>query len=239
MGRVWAFFVVNYDSERSKLMGFEQDYMRFVEQHRGASNGERKRRLESGVGHGEKLFLESIWWEGFGHFNYLHPEYEVVDDKGKSRFIDFAYMFSWFKIAFEIQGYGPHLKQVSRWSYSDEQQRIRSLSSAGWILMYFSYDELKDNPEHCLKEIHTLLGSLLGKESGDDSLSAIDKEIIRLAAMNNGVIQTKELYMSMKLHRNTIYNHLRGLVEKKWLEPGGKSRNYQYRLNRQKKHLFR
>lgn len=219
-------------------MAFEQEYLRFVDMHRKASSGERRRRLEEGVGHAEKLFLEVIWWMGFGHFNHLHPEYEVIDEKGRSRFIDFAFIFSWFKIAFEIQGFGPHLKQMSRWNYTDEQQRIRSLSAAGWTLMYFSYDEIKDNPELCLKEIHSLLGSLMGREAGDSSLSTVDREIIRFALMNNGIIQTRELYLSLKMHRNTMYKYLRGLVEKKWLEPRGKMHNYQYRLNMHKKHMF-
>jgi hypothetical protein len=219
-------------------MGFEQEYVKFVDKHKKESSGERNRRLrEVGVGHAEKLFLET-WWVGFGHFNHLHPEYEVSDERGRSRFIDFAFIFSWFKVAFEILGFGPHLKQVSRWSYADEQQRIRSLSAAGWTLMYFSYDEIKDNPEQCLKEIQSLLGGLLGKVIGDEVLSAVDKEIVRFALLNNGIIQTKKLYQVMKIHRNTVYKYLRSLVERGWLEHEGKSRNYQYRLNIQKKHLF-
>lgn len=219
-------------------MGFDQAYSSYVDMHSKVSKGERRRRLEEGVGHAEKLFLEGIWWFGFGQFNHLHPEYEVIDEKGRSRFIDFAFIFSWFKIAFEIQGFGPHLKQMSMWSFSDEQQRIRTLSARGWILMYFSYDEIKDTPEQCIKEIQALLGSLLGRETDDVSLSAIEREVTRFALENNGVIQTKELYQEMKMHRNTIYKYLRGLVEKKWLEPRGKIHNYQYRLNMQKKHLY-
>jgi len=237
-GRVLVYFFAFYHVERGMLMGFEQEYVKFVELHKKESKGERRRRLEEGVGHAEKMFLEVIWWLAFGQFNHLHPEFEVVDENGKSRFIDFAFIFSWFKIAFEILGFGPHLRQKSRWSFSDEQQRIRSLSAGGWILMCFSYDEIKDNPEQCIKEIHALLGSLLARDTGDASLTTIDREIIQFALKNNGLIQTKELYRSLKMHRNTIYKYLRGLVENNWLEVGGKSRNYYYRLNLQKKHIF-
>lgn len=134
-------------------MGFEQAYFKFIEYHRGLSKGERRRRMEEGLGHGEKQFLQRVWWPGLGHFDHLHPEYEV------------------YKIAFEIQGYGPHLKQVSRWNYADEQQRIRFLSSTGWTLMYFSYDEIKDSSEACLHEIQSLLGRLISRETGEPALS--------------------------------------------------------------------
>jgi hypothetical protein len=134
-GKVLAFFAYHIipvpQAMLTKRVSCEQEYIRYVEKHRKIGSGERRKRLEEGVGHGEKLFLETIWWVGFGHFNHLHPEYEFVGEKGRTRFIDFSFIYSWFKIAFEILGFGPHLKQMSRWSYSDEQQRIRSLSAAG------------------------------------------------------------------------------------------------------------
>jgi hypothetical protein len=219
-------------------MGFEQAYLNYLELHAGQSNGERRRRLEDGLGHGEKLFLQRLWWSGFGNFNHLHPEYVVSDERGRSRFVDFAYIYSWFKIAFEIQGYGPHLKQASRWSYADEQQRIRFLSSTGWTLMYFSYDEIKDSPEGCLQEIQSLLGRLIGRDSGGLTLSPVEKEIIRMAISRKGMIHAHDIYGEMNLHRNTVYRYLRSLVKQGWLEPAGDRYNIEYHLNPHKKHLF-
>jgi DNA-binding IclR family transcriptional regulator len=39
--------------------------------------------------------------------------------------------------------------------------------------------------------------------------------------------ETKELSLALKVHRNTMYKYLRGLVDKKWLEPGGKTHTRQ------------
>jgi hypothetical protein len=38
--------------------------------------------LERGHAHGEKLFLQNVWWPMFSHFDHLHPEYEVLDWRG-------------------------------------------------------------------------------------------------------------------------------------------------------------
>ncbi len=222
-------------------MAFEKSYLKYLEFHRNLRSGERRRRLAKGLGHGEKLFLQTLWWKGFGHFDHLHPEYEVTDERGRSRFIDFAFVFSWFRIAIEILGYNPHSKQADRWKFTDEQQRIRTLSSSGWVLMYFSIDEITDHPEQCLLEIQSLLGRLIGKEQGKAGLELgpLEKEIIRLAVSHGGVLRARDVYGGINIHRNTAYRYLKGLVKQGWLETRGSvNRTTEYKLNEHKKHLL-
>ncbi|MNZ35745.1 hypothetical protein D3C78_531490 [compost metagenome] len=68
---------------------FEEEYTRFIEQHLKLRVGESARRLQAGHGHAEKLFLENVWWLAIGHFEHLHPEYEVMDYKDGFRYLDF------------------------------------------------------------------------------------------------------------------------------------------------------
>lgn len=71
-------------------MEFEEAYNEFISEHASRRKGERLRRLTEGHAHGEKMFLERVWWPAFGHFQQLHPEYEVYDFRDGSRFLDFA-----------------------------------------------------------------------------------------------------------------------------------------------------
>lgn len=64
-------------------MGFVTAHQAWLDKHVQSREGERKGRLERGHGHGERLFLEKVWWPLFGHFDHLHPEYEVADWRGQ------------------------------------------------------------------------------------------------------------------------------------------------------------
>jgi predicted transcriptional regulator len=105
--------------------------------------------------------------------------------------------------------------------------------------MYFSYDELLDEPERCILEIQSVLGKLLGKEVGHTSLTPIEKEIIYIALSHNGFVQTQNVCSEIKLHRNTAYKYLRSMVNQGWFEPIGDQITTKYKLNEHKKHLFR
>gem|GEM_PF-2803970 len=59
-------------------MSFEQMHEAWIKQHLDRRTGERKGRLERGHRHGEQLFARSVWWEVFGHFEHLHPEFELT-----------------------------------------------------------------------------------------------------------------------------------------------------------------
>lgn len=108
-------------------MSFEEEYQDFLNLHVQARTGERLRRLKEGHNTAEMLFLKQVWWPLFSHFNYLHPEYEVDDFKDGKRYLDFAYIRPGIRICFEIDGYGPHLKNISRWQFADNLERQNQL----------------------------------------------------------------------------------------------------------------
>lgn len=61
-------------------MIFEEAHLKFINGHLSSRpDGERRARLERGHRHAEILFLNKVWWPLRGHFEGLHPEYEVMD----------------------------------------------------------------------------------------------------------------------------------------------------------------
>ncbi|WP_052486899.1 hypothetical protein [Gordoniibacillus kamchatkensis] len=84
---------------------FEKTHREWLEHHIRNRSGERRRRLENGHQHAEREMLRHVWWPAFGHFDCLHPEYEVTDFGEGARFIDFAYIRSGIKVAIEVDGY--------------------------------------------------------------------------------------------------------------------------------------
>ncbi|MBY0149283.1 DNA-binding response regulator [Neobacillus niacini] len=217
-------------------MGFEEEYKVFMNAHLEARSGERLRRLEEGHNQAEMLFLKQVWWPSFSHFRYLHPEYEVDDFKDGKRYLDFAYIRPAIRICLEIDGYGPHLKNISRWQFSDNLERQNQLVIDGWTVIRFSYDQVKEHPRRCQQILQQVIGRWLGDEIDQPSLSIVEKEVIRLAIRKGEAISPKEVQKYLELSDKPVKKVLSLLVDKKLLIPAsGTKRVCTYRLGNQVK----
>ncbi len=218
-------------------MGFEEEYLAFLNTHFQVRSGERLRRLQEGHNEAEMLFLKQVWWPLFYHFKYLHPEYEVDDFKDGQRYLDFAYIRPGIRICLEIDGYGPHLKNISRWQFSDNLERQNQLVIDGWTVIRFSFDQVKEKPRRCQQIVQQVIGQWLGDELDETSLSFAEKEVLRLAIRKGETISPKEVGTYLKLSDKTVKKALSQLVEKKLLIPAsGVKRVRTYRLGDKVKH---
>ncbi len=218
-------------------MGFEEEYQAFMNAHLQARTGERLRRLQEGHSQAEMLFLKQVWWPLFHHFRYLHPEYEVNDYKDGKRYLDFAYIRPAIRICLEVDGYGPHLKNISRWQFSDSLERQNQLVIDGWTVIRFSYDQVKEKPRRCQQIVQQVIGRWLGDELDQTSLSFVEKEVLRLAIRKGEAISPIEVEKYLKLSDKTVKKVLSQLVDKKMLIPAsGSIRVRSYRLGGLVKH---
>lgn len=218
-------------------MGFEGEYLAFMTAHLQARNGERLRRLQEGHNKAEMLFLKQVWWPLFYNFRYLHPEYEVNDFKDGTRYLDFAYIRPAIRICHEVDGNGPHLKNISRWQFSDSLERQNQLVIDGWTVIRFSYDQVKEKPRRCQQIVQQVIGRWLGDELEHTSLSFSEKEVLRLAIRKGTDISPIEVQNYLKLSDKTVKKVLSQLVDKKMLIPAsGIKRVRSYRLGDQVRH---
>ncbi|WP_235860235.1 DNA-binding response regulator [Rossellomorea aquimaris] len=179
-------------------MGFEEEYQAFMNAHSQERKGERLRRLQEGHNQAEKLFLKQVWWPSFYHFRYLHPEFEIDDFKDGKRYLDFAYIRPAIRICFEVDGYGPHLKNISRWQFSDSLERQNQLVMDGWTVIRFSYDQVKEKPRRCQQVVQQVIGRWLGDELDQTTLSYAEKEVLRLAIRKGKAISPIEVEKYLK-----------------------------------------
>jgi very-short-patch-repair endonuclease len=219
-------------------MGFEEEYQAFLNAHLQARTGERLRRLQEGHKQAEMLFLKHVWWPLFYQFKYLHPEYEVDDFKDGKRYLDFAYIRPAIRICFEVDGYGPHLKNISRWQFSDSLERQNQLVIDGWTVIRFSYNQVNEKPRRCQQIVQQVIGRRLGDELDQTSLPFIEKEVLRLVIRKGEDISPTEVEEYLKLSDKTVKKVLSQLVEKRMLIPAsGTKRIRSYRLGDQVKDL--
>jgi len=191
---------------------FGASYESWMNAQKARSKGERKRRLTEISNHAEKMFLLQVWWPSFGHFSNLNAEFAVRDFKDGWRFLDFAFITEGYKICIEIDSYGTHWKNLDRNQFADHLIRQNHLVVDGWIVMRFSYDDVKDKPRRCQQILQQLFGRLSGMNP--TKLSPSEKAIYDLACANDSPITPSLTASKLGIHRKTAARHLHALKEK-------------------------
>ncbi|SDX14925.1 hypothetical protein [Paenibacillus sp. CF384] len=213
--------------------GFEQAYTRMMEQALAGGSEERKRRLAE-HGDAEKALLQQVWWPAVGNLDYLHPEYELQDLKGGTRFVDYAYCPPLtYQLLLEVDGFGPHWRDISRWKFADDLSRQNHLLIEGWKLLRFAYDEVMEKPR---RGQQTLLMALakwggIARPAGEE-LSVYERALLHLMQECWGELSPVTAAKKMGISRESAAKYLRSLVSKGLLvakvTPTGRVMRYKF-----------
>ncbi len=218
---------------------FATAYKRFVEAHLREADGGRQGRLLEGLGHAEYRFLENVWWPAFGDFTDLYSQYEVRDFRDGKRYVDFAFIRDGHRIALEIDGKGPHWREITKQQFSDHLQRQNHLVIDGWLVLRFAYSDIEERPRVCQQTIQQLLGRLSGQSTRVlQRLSLVERELVRLAARTSTPVTPRWAARQLNITPATAARHMRRLMENHWLEPVREGvRIRRYRLHSSRSHL--
>ncbi len=173
--------------------------------------------LKRGHGYGNQLFAEKIWWPLLGHFNCLHPEYEVRDWRGRAYYVDFMLLIGTIRIVFEIMDYGSH--GTDRTKYRQDLNRGLFLQSQDCLVYYLSLDELKENPSFIQSVVRNILSPFMailgsGTHTIERKYNKTERALMRAAVRNNRVVQPSKAAKELEIDRMTIIKHCSTLVEK-------------------------
>ncbi|SMF14390.1 hypothetical protein [Paenibacillus barengoltzii] len=195
-------------------MGFEAEHEIWLQEHMKRRTGERLDALRRGHGYGNRLFVERIWWPLVGHFDGLHPEYEVKDWRGRSYYADFMWEVGTVRIVFEIMDYGSH--GTDRTKYRMDLNRGLFLQSQGFLIYYIALDEMKENPSFILSSLRSILASYLSVVEGGAlrAFSKIERDLMRAAVRHDRVIRPTEVARELELHPMTVIKYCRILAAK-------------------------
>ncbi|MCM3746968.1 hypothetical protein M3223_06325 [Paenibacillus pasadenensis] len=227
-------------------MSFEIEHAKWIKGHLNRRSGERKDALKRGHGFGNRMFVEKIWWPLLGHFDGLHPEYEVLDWRGRSYFLDFMWTVGGKRFAIEIMDYGSHGKD--RTKYRLDLNRILFLQSQQFEVILISLDEMKDNPSFIDAMLRNLLSPYLGTLAEQHVVAArpfckIERQLMQFAIRYNRVLRPSDAARELELHKQTVIKYCRILVQKNKLRPvpagsTGKIYHYEYIGSNQSSDLF-
>jgi very-short-patch-repair endonuclease len=205
---------------------YEVSYEEWLKEQMVDGSSERQRRLRE-HGHAEKLFLEQVWWPVFGQLEDLNGEYEVNDFKDGIRFLDFAYLRHPHKIAIEIDGYGPHNRDIDRRGFADRLMRQNYLILDDWLLLRFSFDDVKERPRQCQQMIQQLLGKLYSQEVQKD-ITLQQREVIRIVSYQSKPVSPVEISTMLGISTQFARKLMQDLVSKQYLMSASKGERIRY-----------
>lgn len=192
-------------------MKFDQMYEEWmVRQIEEETNPRRLELLRKGLGHGTVEFLRLVWFPAVGNFDHLYAEWEVQDFKNGYRYLDLAYKPGGVKGGIEIQGYGPHARDLDVRRFKDLCWRHSLLALDGWLLLPVAYLSIKEETKQCQQLVLSFIGRFIAMDPLPD-LTWAEAEAIRFARRRLRPINALELASHLRVsdrHARRILHHL-------------------------------
>ncbi|MFB5760862.1 transcriptional regulator [Paenibacillus medicaginis] len=196
------------------------------------SNPRRRERLSQGLGHGTVEFLRKVWFPAVGSLDHLFPEWEVRDFSNGYRYLDLAYTPGDAKGGIEIQGYGPHARDLDVRRFKDLCRRRCLLALDGWTFLPIAYPSIVEETKQCQQLVLAFIGRFVATDV-PSTLTWLEAETLRYARRQLRPFTPGELTAHLKVTNRHARRILQGLVEKKLLDKASGSqriRTYQLHL---------
>lgn len=165
----------------SRMGNFDAMYEEWLQaQIREETNPRRLERLHKGLGHGTVEFLRTVWFPAVGNFDHLYAEWEVRDFNNGYRYLDLAYLPGGAKGGIEIQGYGPHARDLDVRRFKDLCNRHCLLALDQWVFLPVAYPSITDEPKMCQQMVLAFIGRFVARDA-PSLLGWVEAETIRFA----------------------------------------------------------
>jgi hypothetical protein len=121
--------------------------------------------------------------------------------------------------------------------FSDQLIRQNHLVLDGWIVLRFSYDDIRDHPRQCQQMIQQMMGRWFAESIPGLNLTISDKEIIRLARISPKPLTPGDVSLHLGICRRNAQKQLHHLVDKQIFAPiaspnSKRIRSYRIKANR-------
>lgn len=200
---------------------FDQLYEEWLQNSiKNESNHRRRELLEKGLGHGTVEFLRAVWYPAVGNLDHLLPEWEVRDFNNGYRYLDLAYMPGGVKAGIEIQGFGPHARDLDVRRFKDLCRRHCLLALDGWTFLPVAYPSIVEEPKQCQQLVLSFIGKFVATDVSS-SLTWLEAETMRFARRLLRSFTPQELADHLHVtdrHARRILHHL---AEQKLLDISG------------------
>ncbi|SEM62213.1 transcriptional regulator [Paenibacillus sp. OV219] len=207
---------------------FENAYEEWLSSHKSEeSNPRRRELLEKGLGHGTREFLRMIWYPVVRNFNHLYPEWEVRDFNNGYRYVDLAYMPGGeMKGGIEIQGFGPHARDLDVRRFKDLCWRHSLLALDDWLLLPIAYLSITEETQRCQQLVLSFMGKFVTTTELPQHLGWQEAETARFARRLLRPFTPAELAAHLRITEQHARRLLHKMIEYQLLVVAGDKLRY-------------
>ncbi|MFD1956937.1 transcriptional regulator [Paenibacillus thailandensis] len=189
-------------------------------------NQRRRELLDKGLGHGTIQFLRLVWFPAVKNFNHLYPEWELQHFNNGYRYLDLAYMpGGHVKGGIEIQGFGPHARDLDVRRFKDLCWRHCLLALDDWIFLPIAYLAITEEPKRCQQLVLSFIGKFIASDA-PKHLTWLEAETIRYARRLLRPFAPKELAAHLRITDQHARRVLRKLAEIQLLDVASGNQRY-------------
>lgn len=147
------------------------------------------------------------------------------------RYLDLAYMPGGVKAGIEIQGYGPHARDLDVRRFKDLCRRHCLLALDGWTFLPIAYPSIVEEPKQCQQLVLSFIGKFIATDVSA-TLDWLEAESLRFARRLLRAFPPSELAQHLKISDRHARRILHELVQLQLLDiaSGGQQRNRTYQL---------
>lgn len=200
-------------------MDFEKAHGIFMHYHLRNRTGDRRSTLERGHGEAETLFCQNVWWPLRGDFRDLHPQFEVLDWRGRSYYCSFAFITPHLRLIIEVKPFSTYTTEMDRQKYCNDLNRETFLFAMGYQVISFACDDVVHRPELCKALLRMVINRYLSEPHSTSISSVTEREIIRFACMLARPLRPIDVKTHLRLNHRTALRFLHSLCDKGLLIP--------------------
>ena len=165
--------------------------------------------------------MRNVWWPLFGHLEGLHPEYEVMDWRGRSYYADYAFLPEprVVNLLLEIKGFTSHVKEMDRFKFCYELNRETFLQAMGYQVVSLAYDDVAQRPDLCIMLLRMVISRYEPRGVPVNRVELVEREILRLTVHLAGYIRPKDVEDHLLMNKRTAISVLHRLTHKGLLIP--------------------
>jgi hypothetical protein len=146
------------------------------------------------------------------------------------RYLDLAYIPGGARGSIEIQGYGPHARDLDVRRFKDLCWRHCLLALDGWLFLPIAYLSITDEPKRCQQLVLSFIGKFVSMEV-PNHLPWLESEAVRFARRLLRSFSPKELAEHLGITDRHARRVLKNLVDLQILfVASGKTRYRMYGL---------
>lgn len=156
----------------------------------------------------------------------MQPEGEVRDFHNGYRYLDLAYLpGNGVKGGIEIQGNGPHARDLDVRRFKDLCWRHCLLTLDGWTFLPIAYLSIKDEPKRCQQLVLAFIGKFAATEV-PLALNWVEAETVRFARRLLRPFTPAELAAHLRVTDQHVRRILHSMVDQQVLEVANGQERY-------------